>query len=85
MQTLKVASETARIEKLLNLRHFDLKGNYSSGHKEKDFMKELSTKMRALGWIMYHIADVGLGNKFLDIVSVSPSGEVILMEMKKTE
>ena len=85
MQTLKVASETARIEKLLNLKHFALKGNYRSGHKEKDFMKELSTKMGALGWIMYHIADVGLGNKFLDIVSVSPSGEVILMEMKKTE
>ena len=34
---------------------------------------------------MYHIADVGLGNKFLDIVSISPSGDVILMEMKKTD
>lgn len=30
MLTLKAASETARIEKLLNLRHFDLKGNYRS-------------------------------------------------------
>lgn len=35
-------------------------------------MKELSSKMRALGWIMYHIADVGLGNKFLDVISTAP-------------
>ena len=85
MLTSKAASETARIEKMLNLRHFDLKGNYRSGHKEKDFMKEFSTKMRTLGWIMYHIADVGLGNKFLDVISVSPSGDSVFMEMKKTD
>lgn len=85
MQTSKVASETARIEKLLNLRHFDLKGNYKKWHKEKDFMKELSTKMRAIGWIMYHIADVGLGNKFLDIISTAPDWEEIPIEMKKTD
>ena len=85
MLTSKAASETARIEKLLNLRHFDLKGNYRSWHKEKDFMKVISTKLRNLWWIVYHIADVGLGNKFLDIVSISPSGDVILMEMKKTD
>lgn len=48
-------------------------------------MKELSTKMRALNWIMYHIADVGLGNKFLDMIAVSPSGDSVFMEMKKTD
>lgn len=52
---------------------------------EKDFMSWLSKKMKAMWYIVHHIADVWLWNKFLDLIVVRDNWGVIFIECKKIE
>lgn len=58
---------------------------YIKWHIEKDFQKDIFTHLRKLGWIAYHVPDVWLGTKFLDGILISPIGDTVYLEFKKTD
>lgn len=58
---------------------------YKKWHIEKDFQSDVFKKLRAKWWICYHIPDVWMSTKFLDAICVSPEGDIVFLEFKKTD
>lgn len=59
--------------------------SYKKGHVEKMFQYDIFSSLRKLSWICFHVPDVGLWTKFLDWVLISPTGDTVFLEFKKTD
>lgn len=66
-------------------KHYQLKGWYKKWHIEKDFQAEITKYLRNEWYICYHITDIWLWNKFLDMIWVSPDWVPFYIEFKKIE
>jgi len=75
--------KTGKKNTMFNLPHFKLKWGYPKGRIEKGFQREVMDNLSRLWYILFHPADVGLANKFLDLHIISPNKELGWIEFKK--
>ena len=65
------------------ISNFKLKWNYKKWRIESQFQSELLWIMRWMGYICYHIADIWLWNKFLDLFFITKEWLCLFLELKQ--
>jgi hypothetical protein len=62
-----------------------LKWWYKKGHIEKDFQKEITKYISYVFWVYFHIQDIGLGYRFLDLFFIDIQWRTFYIEFKKIQ